>query len=348
MTQRFATLPAPAFNAAIVCDHALRAFKSILGRYAWWQQVLFSALGASLLMLAAGWVGAVLLTTYSGWGEGVVVDKASAVTTPGVFVRYDAWYYLQIARDGYRADGNERAFFPLYPLAVRGLSQLANISLLWSGFLFSLSCFVGSALLLYRWTEAEYGARVARLATLIFCLFPMSFFHMAFYAEPLLLLTTAFIAFVYIRRGNGLRSIVADTLLVAVVGWLLAWILIAVPAMERSASPDWLVITRSTNRALAVPVLFLIVLAFYSGVRRTPAILGVVGGAGIAMLADLASGAVDAGYITTVNAPPDSLYVCGVLIAAAGFVHPTIGRLAEPVPWHRTHSPLTRILMTVA
>ncbi|MEZ5217640.1 MAG: hypothetical protein R2715_13910 [Ilumatobacteraceae bacterium] len=32
----------------------------------------------------------------------------------------------------------------------------------------------------------------------------------------------------------------------------------------------------------------------------------------------------------------------------AGFVHPTIGRLAEPVPWHRTHSPLTRILMTVA
>ena len=43
----------------------------------------------------------------------------------------------------------------------------------------------------------------------------------------------------------------ADTLLVAVVGWLLAWILIAVPAMERSASPDWLVITRSTNRALA-------------------------------------------------------------------------------------------------
>ncbi|MEZ5217639.1 MAG: hypothetical protein R2715_13905 [Ilumatobacteraceae bacterium] len=38
----------------------------------------------------------------------------------------------------------------------------------------------------------------------------------------MLLLTTAFVAFVYIRRGNGLRSIVADTLLVAVVGWLLA------------------------------------------------------------------------------------------------------------------------------
>ena len=208
MTQRFATLPAPAFNAAIVCDHALRAFKSILGRYAWWQQVLFSALGASLLMLAAGWVGAVLLTTYSGWGEGVVVDKASAVTTPGVFVRYDAWYYLQIARDGYRADGNERAFFPLYPLVVRGLSRLANISLLWSGFLFSLSCFVGSALLLYRWTEAEHGARVARLATLIFCLFPMSFFHMAFYAEPLLLLTTA--AFFYFaQRGHFMAAGVA-------------------------------------------------------------------------------------------------------------------------------------------
>ena len=164
----------------------------------------------------------------------------------------------------------------------------------------------------------------------------------------LLALVTMLVTFVWIRRGSGLRSIVADTLLLTLVGWMVSWVLLIQPTLDRSSAPAWMVVLRGTTRAMALPAVFLLVLAFFSGVRRTPAILLIVGGCGAAMLGNVLAGLVDAGRLDWTEGKADSFYVVGILLGSAAFAHRSIGRLAEPVPWHRSHSPLTRVLLTVA
>lgn len=123
--------------------------------------------------------------------------------------RWDSAWYLVIARYGYRPDlgaytSARDAFFPLYPLGLRGLSDLGIPPVL-AGVLFSL---VALAAALYgihrlcvlelspspggrtaRWMpdlDLDPGA-VARLAVLVMALAPMAFYFSAVYSESLYL-----------------------------------------------------------------------------------------------------------------------------------------------------------------
>ncbi|MEZ5259975.1 MAG: hypothetical protein R2705_24745 [Ilumatobacteraceae bacterium] len=84
-------------------------------------------------------------------------------------------------------------------------------------------------------------------------------------------------------------------------------------------------------------MLFLIVLAFYSGVRRTPAIRSRAAQESRCWRTWRRGGRRRVHHGGQRSA---GLALRGVLVAAGGFVHPTIGRsLPNSVPWHRTHSP---------
>jgi hypothetical protein len=117
--------------------------------------------------------------------------------------RWDAVWYLVIAHYGYRPDlgsytASRTAFFPLYPLGVRGISQL-GVPPIAAGVALSLAAFAAALYGIHRLSTLELGrlarssARpahsgdVARLTVLVTALAPMAFFFSAVYSESLYL-----------------------------------------------------------------------------------------------------------------------------------------------------------------
>lgn len=118
--------------------------------------------------------------------------------------RWDSVWYLRIADSGYGDSAPRAAFFPLYPLLVRGLAAPLGASpaaLLVAAYLVSLSAFLGALFLLYRLTELELGRRLARPTLLLLAVFPAAGYFGAPYAESLFLLL-AVGAFYAARSGH--------------------------------------------------------------------------------------------------------------------------------------------------
>jgi Gpi18-like mannosyltransferase len=103
------------------------------------------------------------------------------------FVLYDSYNYAQIATEGY-AENRLTAFFPLYPLIVRGVTIVTGIDVYWTGFLLSNFFFMGSLWLLYTLMEKRgLGERVRVLTLSALVFFPSSYFFSAFYTESFFL-----------------------------------------------------------------------------------------------------------------------------------------------------------------
>jgi Mannosyltransferase (PIG-V) len=117
--------------------------------------------------------------------------------------RWDAAWYLVIAHYGYRPDlgsltASRDAFFPLYPLGLRALSDFGLQAVL-AGVLFSLGAFALALYGIHRLTALELphagrsrissatGGEVARLAVMVTAFAPMAFYFSAVYSESLYL-----------------------------------------------------------------------------------------------------------------------------------------------------------------
>ncbi|HTZ85575.1 MAG TPA: mannosyltransferase family protein [Solirubrobacteraceae bacterium] len=123
--------------------------------------------------------------------------------------RWDASWYLVIAHYGYRPDlggftASRDAFFPLYPLGLRGLGWL-GLPLILAGVLISLSALWAALYGIHRLTTLELATlarrrgvgarssyvqsndRTAGLAVLLVAFAPMAFFLSAVYSEALYL-----------------------------------------------------------------------------------------------------------------------------------------------------------------
>jgi len=166
-----------------------------------------------LIVLAAG-VGAVAVfgvgrarsafdpagvTSGFGWLGNLLVAPVA---------RWDAVWYLVIAHYGYRPQlaafgtGSRAAFFPLYPLGVRALSELGAPPIA-AGVAISLVALAAALYGIHRLSTLElgrlhrgslahpgrsgHGDDVARLAVLVTALAPMAFFFSAVYSESLYL-----------------------------------------------------------------------------------------------------------------------------------------------------------------
>lgn len=128
---------------------------------------------------AAGWRGfdPMGLTTPSGYFGNLVAAP---------FARWDSVWYLTIAKIGYGHQAARSAFFPLYPLMMRGLGVLTGSDLV-AGVLISLIAFGVALVLVYRLVALELGAELARLVVLLIAFCPMAYFFSAVYSESLFL-----------------------------------------------------------------------------------------------------------------------------------------------------------------
>ncbi|HEX5307944.1 MAG TPA: mannosyltransferase family protein [Solirubrobacteraceae bacterium] len=174
----------------------------------WMSRLLvWSAAVGTIAVLGFGPVRRVFDPPGSTRGFGWLGDVLAAPAA-----RWDAAWYLTIAHYGYRPDlgtftAPRDAFFPLYPIGLRALSDLGTPPLL-AGVLLSLAALAFGLYALHRLTTLEAarlrlgrGRELARLTVLTCAFGPMAFFFSAVYSESLYLALSVG-AFLFARRGR--------------------------------------------------------------------------------------------------------------------------------------------------
>ena len=148
-------------------------------------------------------------------------------------LRWDAGWYLKIAREGYAYNGNDLVqqpvvFYPLYPLLSKGVSAVFGVSEAAALLIVSNVSILIATLLFFKLVRDDYGDHVALYATAALCFFPASLFFSTGYTESLtLLLIITF--FLLLKKEHYLLASVAAGLTLA---------------------------TRSTGIVLCLPLLF--------------------------------------------------------------------------------------------
>ena len=151
---------------------------------------LVMRIGLTALALAAiGIVPGNQSTDVPGWPAPPPEAGYSNIATS--FERWDALWFLRIAEDGYAEDDGSAAFFPLYPLVVRGVSTALGGHPLPAALLVSNAAFLAALILVYLLTRIEFDDQTARRTTLYMSVWPTAFFFIAPYSESLFLMLTA-------------------------------------------------------------------------------------------------------------------------------------------------------------
>lgn len=160
-----------------------------------WDAIAFPVLMwlTSRLLIGAAMLAIAPLLPVPNGGEAATLSWET-------FSRWDSRHYEHIVHRGYvfRDDGKgyNIAFFPLYPLLIRGLMQ-TGLSFELAGTLINTMAFLGALIVLYRWLAKRHGQSVARWSTAVLAWCPFSLFCSVVYTEGLFLLgsTAALSAF---------------------------------------------------------------------------------------------------------------------------------------------------------
>lgn len=108
-----------------------------------------------------------------------------------VFSWWDSLLYKQIAISGYEyandGKGHNVAFFPTFPLVIRGVMTL-GLPFEVAGILVNNLAFLGALSVLYFWVEKHHSRSAARWATAVLAWCPLSLFGTVIYSEGLYLL----------------------------------------------------------------------------------------------------------------------------------------------------------------
>ncbi|MBP3941574.1 MAG: hypothetical protein J6D00_08820 [Christensenellaceae bacterium] len=122
--------------------------------------------------------------------------------------RWDSNSFVQIARDGYVLEGDQRyliAFLPLYPYTMRFLHLLTGMEVWLCGVVISTICGQAAALVLYRLLLKNMDREDALFGVILFLLYPFSFFMMTGMSESMYLLFL-FLTVYYIREEKYIIS----------------------------------------------------------------------------------------------------------------------------------------------
>jgi hypothetical protein len=118
--------------------------------------------------------------------------------------RWDAYWYLDIAENGYSLRGeNSQAnvvFFPLYPLLMAALAPLAGGNLVLSGWMVSSLFLALAACMLARLTREFHSGVDPALPVVFLLAYPTAFFLNAVYSESLFLFLSLAMVYCALKR----------------------------------------------------------------------------------------------------------------------------------------------------
>lgn len=139
------------------------------------------------------------------------------------------------------------------------------------------------------------------------------------------------------RRGRDFWGVLADAGIVALGSWLLAWITLVRPTIDRVDHNSWSVIVHNGYEPLGSVVLFLLIMVMFSDTVRSPAVWYVCASISMALGADLLSALSDAGHVHGVVDTVRAMNMIAYGFAFATMLHPSMRTLTErqPVGPHR-------------
>lgn len=144
--------------------------------------------------------------------------------------RWDAYWYLDIARNGYYLRGNDQAnvvFFPLYPLLVRLAGHAVGGDLVLAGWLVSSLCLALAAVVFVRLVR-EFHPTIDPVLPVVFLLaHPAAFFLNAVYSESLFLFLTLAMLLAARRKRFWLAGLLAALASATRIAGLFAAVLLA-------------------------------------------------------------------------------------------------------------------------
>ena len=186
----------------------------------WWFQILLLWFGTFILLNITGMIGARLLDLREGAG---FHQNLSLYNVPGIWVRWDAGYYMTIAEHGYEANPGSAGFFPFYPMLVNLVNRITGVNVYVAGMIVSNISFLASTLIFYKIARLIKDDHLyAMQSVLAMLLFPVSFFYFALYAESLYLLLSLLGVYMILKNqrfvGSGIVLGLAS--LARPVGWL--------------------------------------------------------------------------------------------------------------------------------
>jgi hypothetical protein len=171
------------------------------------------ALAPFLWSRAAIWAGAIL---FYFWLRPDHPNKHGP--TPGghgywlhLWANWDGAWFIQVAKHSYGHDIARAAFYPLYPWLLAVLGRVFLGHYVAAGVVISLAAAAAAFVLLRRLTALELGDDVARRATVLLAIFPLSFFLQAVYSESVFL-ALALAAFYAARRERWALAAAATVL----------------------------------------------------------------------------------------------------------------------------------------
>ena len=149
--------------------------------------VLCNVLLIGLGIAAQSIHGPVRPANFQGEWSPSPVDLGWRGALEGIWVRWDANYYIEIAKEGYTKEVLS-VFFPLYPLLGRAVGGLLGGDELAGLLLVSRLAFLPALVVLYKMAAEKFGDEVATFAILFTALYPMGVYWFAPYPLSLALL----------------------------------------------------------------------------------------------------------------------------------------------------------------
>jgi Gpi18-like mannosyltransferase len=234
----------------------------------WWGQWVAMWLATLVLLTSIGLVSVRVAERFDELGEGYQPGLGvSPNWVPGIWVRWDAYYYIEIAQKGYAALPEHRGFFPFYPMLMKGLSSLTGMSFALSGMLISQTSYLVAILFLYKLARLIRDDHAYAMRSVLYMvIFPTSLFFFAVYAESLSLAFSIIGIYLVVRHqasygraglALGLASIARP------VGWLLNVVLLT-EFVKRRKFKISSVLPLMVGLALSISGIVLYVLYLYS------------------------------------------------------------------------------------
>lgn len=216
-------------------------------------QVLLWLIASRVLLIVPALIGARFFLVAGAVPGFVTHDSPRAL--PGIWERWDAGTYLDIAQHGYPRGTYEVVFFPAYPVLAHVFSLGHAAWLTWAAYAISNVCFVAAAYLFWRQVTVDLNERVALFSLLALDLFPTSFFFSAIYPESLFLLLSVLV-YRFSARGQYLSAALCVSLasLTRPTGFFLAIIPLIYLWQHRRKHSRWMLPVTATVAGASIAI----------------------------------------------------------------------------------------------